>query len=442
MSGSIAQNEKAKRTIVIILWLVAIVLLAMEGYRANLLWIHNPHVEQSAHKFASDDVDDAVILKAIGEHRSITGPLFWWHNGWLGKVYPRYWRPLTMCVFWTEYQLFGAFRFDRWQAAEVFFHFLFAGVLAWFGYGLTRSRFVPPLTVIVFSGFSGVVLPQISTYVLSLTTPASSVVLSNWKDQPEVWTGIFALLSMTAAMRRRWALSLALAAAAVCVKETGWLTFAMLLATLLYTGDLRKIPLAAWVSTVVVCGALIALRASAGHNVLFPHHDAGFATGFARYLIHVVDPNVLQITTDSWPIAVLGAFLVLLAVKIRLSSRRPGSSPKPMWTTRFFSKTSTHTGRSRDRSSGGTTAGMVRRTRGTGARLRCSVSGANTTYSAHTASTDGRWRTCSSTSCLPGCLHGSAIDLPALALSLLSHSSFLPVSMDSRCRRSRISWCR
>src|SRR6185437_3718982 len=130
-------NERTKRAVLTVLWVAAIVLLVWEGYQANWRWFHDPHVEQTARRVAVDDVDDAVFLKDIHAHRSITGPLFWWHNGWHGTAYPWYWRPLTMFGFWSEYHLFGAYRFDRWQTADIFFHLLFAAAVAWFGYRLT-----------------------------------------------------------------------------------------------------------------------------------------------------------------------------------------------------------------------------------------------------------------------------------------------------------------
>ena len=297
-----AAVENIKRWLFGVLCLFAVATVISQGREVNQRWFSDPHVEQSARIFAASDVDDAVFIKDIGHHRGITGPLFWWHNGWHGKAYPWYWRPLTLFGFWCEYHLFGAYRFDRWQVADIFFHGLFAAVLGFFAYKITGSRFAAPLTAILFCNFHLFEIPWISDFARFFTTPNANIVLANWKDQPEAWGALCTLGALLSSMRQRWWWALGFAVASVCIKESGWLTFPMLLVTLLYTRRLKEIPRSVWIATVVSWAVLIALRASAGHNVLLPPAGGGNHHGLGRYLKHVLDPNLQQLTTDRWPI--------------------------------------------------------------------------------------------------------------------------------------------
>lgn len=327
--------EKVKRVLFVVVSIWAIASVLYQGYAVNRSWFSDPHVEQTAREFAVDDVDDAVFLKDIGHHHSIGGPLFWWHNGWHGTAYPYYWRPMTMFGFWTEYQLFGAYRFDRWQIADSFFHLLFAAVLWLFAYRVTGSRFAGPLAVVVMTGFQLFDVPMLD-FADVFTTPGADVVLGNWKDQPEQWAAICTLASLLSVMGLRpgkdereklpasaWWSAIGFAAASVCFKESGWLTFPMLLVALVYVGRLRQIPKWAWFAMIAVWAVLIALRASSGHHVMFPPPDPSNHNGLSRYLKHVLDPDIQQATTDSWPVIVFAAFTGLLIL-----ARRPRFLPK------------------------------------------------------------------------------------------------------------------
>ena len=305
---------KVKWWVFVLLCLMAAATVIQYGVDINHHWFVDKHVEQTARGFASGDVDDAVFIKDIGHHSGFFGPLFWWHNGWHGTAYPYYWRPLTLYGFWCEYHLFGAYRFDRWQVADIFFHAVFAVVLGLFAYRVSGSKFAAPLTVILFSKFYLFSIPYLTYYGLFFATPDGLVVLASWMDQPEAWGAICTLVSLMSTMGRRWWWALGWAVASVCFKESGWFTFPMLLATLLYTGDLRRVPRGVWIGTAVSWIVLIALRASAGHDVMFPPHEKGNFYGVERYLRHVVDPNLQQLTTDKAPIvlfAVICGWLVL-----------------------------------------------------------------------------------------------------------------------------------
>ena len=309
VEGAVA--GRVKLAVLIVLWLAAAIAILHQGWLAVEIWFRDPHIEQSARLFARNDVDQAVFLKDIGAHSGPLGPLFWWHNGWHGTAYPNYWRPLTMLGFWTEYHLFGPYRFDRWQVADIFFHLIFAGVLGVFAYRVTGSRFAAPLTVLVLAN-SYADLGSLSFSATYFTTPDGNVILGNWKDQPEAWGAASTVASLIAGLNRRWWWALGFAVVSICFKESGWLTFPMLLATFLYTGTLREIPRAAWIGTAISWIVLVAMRASAGRAVMSPVHDLNNHFPLVRYMRHVLDPNVQQLGTDRWAVVVFGAVTVCL----------------------------------------------------------------------------------------------------------------------------------
>jgi len=309
--------EKIKRCVFTTLCVLAVATVVMQGYHVNKRWFFDRHVEQTAKTFAATDVDDAVFIKDIGHHYGVTGPLFWWHNGWHGKAVPWYWRPLTLAGFWSEYHLFGPYRFDRWQVADIVFHGLFAAVLGLFAFRVTGSRFAAPLTAILFCDFHLFDIPWISDFARFFTTPNANIILANWKDQPEAWGALCTLGALLSSMKQKWWWALGFAVASVCIKESGWLTFPMVLATLLYTGRLKQMPKSVWIGTILSWVALIALRASAGRNVFFPPPATSNHHGFGRYLKHVLDPNLQQLSTDRWPIIAFAIVIGWMAASSR-----------------------------------------------------------------------------------------------------------------------------
>lgn len=312
-----AAIDRVRSALLVVLWILAVAGAVGEGYAPVRVWMSMPDMEQQARIVSVGDVDQAVFLKDIHAHFGIMGPLFWWNHGWHGTAYPYYWRPLTMLGFWTECHLFGTYRYDRWQAANCIFHLAFAFVLAAFAVRMTGSRFAGPLSFLLFAG-NPTWLDPILWFPKSFTTPPALVVLQNWKDQPEAWTAICSLGACMLAMDRRWWGALALAAASVCFKESGWITYPMLMATLLYTGDLRKPPRAVWAALILSWIVLIAFRASAGHNVMFPPREANNSHGVDRYLINVVDPRVAQLSSSTWPVVPLALVFAWLILQSRL----------------------------------------------------------------------------------------------------------------------------
>jgi hypothetical protein len=311
--------RNARRVLLAVLTVWALGSLLYEAISINERWFTSTNVPEMSRTFAAIDVDDALFVRNAESRPTFGSTFFWWHHNWIGQAFPFYWRPLTVQSYWVECRLFGPDRFDRWQTADIAFHVLFACLLAVFAWRITGSKFAAPITVLAFTSFRPISGLEPAYFVSAFTTPAANVVLDNWKDQPEMWTGACAVGALLCALSRRWWAALALAAISVCYKESGWMTFPMLLACAVYTRQVPTIPRSVWIATGLVVFALIALRASAGHSVLVPHHDSGSSGGLGRYVHAVIDGDLQLLTTNLWPIPLFG-----FAAAVLTFLRRPG----------------------------------------------------------------------------------------------------------------------
>jgi hypothetical protein len=308
---------------VVLLSLCAATSLLWQAIEENLQWFTGGNIIQQAKVAAATDIDQDVFLKHIAHHPTFASTFVWWHTAWLGDEYPWYWRPLTMLAFWTEDHLFGAYRFDRWQVADIVFHILFAVLLGVFAYQITRNKFAPALTILAFTSFVPLseslnVIGSIFGFSSLFTTPAANVILANWKNQVEPWGGLCALGAMLLSVKGRWWAGLACAVAGICFKESGWLAFPMVLAMLVYTGKLKTVPLSVWIGTGLAVVILLALRACGGpHLIAQAHHDSRLH--IERYFLSITDQNVHTLATNRWAIIVLGCFLAALVFSPRLN---------------------------------------------------------------------------------------------------------------------------
>src|SRR5579883_3344060 len=122
-SGS--RKRQLSNWLLAFLYVWATVSLLWQAIEMNLAWFTEGNIIQRSKAVSLLDIDQNVLLHHVESHHSFASTFIWWHDAWLGQIYPWYWRPLTMLSFWTEYHLFGAYRFDRWQSAEIVFHVIF-----------------------------------------------------------------------------------------------------------------------------------------------------------------------------------------------------------------------------------------------------------------------------------------------------------------------------
>lgn len=306
-----------------LLTVCALASVLYQAIDANRSWFAGGDIIARAKGAAVADVDQAVYLKHVEQHWSFLSTFAWWHQACVYPDLPRYWRPLTMLGFWVECHLFGAYRFDRWQAASIVFQMIFAVLLGLFAYKMTGSRFAPALTLLLFANFApldktGLGLGPVIPFFDLFTTPAANVVLVNWKDQAEIWSGSLSLLALIFTLSSRWWAALVCVIVTICFKETGWLLFPMILVLLLSMGKLKAVPRSIWIASVVAAIVLLTLRALSGHDVLIGYHGGQVPHGFQiRVVLEALDGNVRLFLTSFWVVPLLGFALAWLILCVR-----------------------------------------------------------------------------------------------------------------------------
>ncbi|MGO8671305.1 MAG: hypothetical protein ACLQVD_08095 [Capsulimonadaceae bacterium] len=314
-----------------VLIVLAVAAAVWHGYAAT-----NSVVEVSAAHGPNSldiDIDNVDLLRSVHAHPTLLSTLGWLHESWRGNRVPYYWRPLTMFAFWIENAVCGN-HLARWVDVSIGLQAVFVVVLASFAdrvvrsfhpaHCLTRASLVASiLTVLVFTD----ALPPLHFLNANFAVTGMEVVLDNWKDQLEMWTGIAILASVIFSMDGRWKPALACAVAAVCFKENGWLAFsAPLLTSILRPGPagagrpaFDRRTAAAWIFTAAI---LIALRASAGWKVFRAPSASTGHFELVQYLHTVIDNCTATLATDMWPIALLGA---VYAACVLTGRRRRGA---------------------------------------------------------------------------------------------------------------------
>lgn len=315
-------RARAATAAIALLTCLALASVLTQAIQANEGWFQGGDIIDRAKAVAIADVDQAVYLKHVEQHWAFLSTFAWWHQACVYPDLPRYWRPLTMLGFWLECHLFGAYRFDRWQTASIVFQMIFAVLLGIFAFRMTGSKIAPALTLLLFANFapldrSGPSLGPIIPFFDLFTTPSANVVLENWKDQAEIWSGSFSLLTLIFTLNSRWWPALVCVIVTICFKETGWLLFPMILILLVYRGKIKAVPRSVWIASAVSAAILLTLRALSGRDVFFGYHGGQVPHGFQwRVVFEALDGNVRLLLTGFWAVPILGfglAWLVLFA---------------------------------------------------------------------------------------------------------------------------------
>ncbi|MGO8671304.1 MAG: hypothetical protein ACLQVD_08090 [Capsulimonadaceae bacterium] len=314
------------------LFLFTVVAAVWQGYTANATVFEASASHQLNNLSVEIGVDNVDTLRSVYAHPTLLSTLGWLHESWHGNRVPFYWRPLSMFAFWIENAACGR-DLTRWVDVTIELHALFAVMLVLLADRLARG--VDPigsltpgnaaaaiLTALIFTESIPVLRFLNADFALS----GAEVVLVNWKDQVEMWTGTAILASVIFSMGGAWKPALACAVAAVCCKESGWLAFmGPLLVPILRPSpsdngngsfDIR-VP-AAWIAAAAI---LVALRASAGWGVFHAPTATGGHLHVAKYVCAVIDVYTAMLATNTWPIPLLGASFGVIAVARGLSSR-------------------------------------------------------------------------------------------------------------------------
>jgi len=163
------------------------------------------------------DLDTQLIHDGLMQAPEFADTFRWWAGTWVGQV--PFYRPLTSCLFWIEWKLFG----DReylYLIPTVVAHVAATVLFATFAYRLAERWRVPrPWLVAIVAGwsFTGFGLPYRDGIVWA--------VVSLWKNQPDAFASICCFLALIAYLGTRprahtwpWAAA-AWYLAACCFKE-------------------------------------------------------------------------------------------------------------------------------------------------------------------------------------------------------------------------------
>ena len=291
-------------------------------------WAATADITGRSRLWATRDTDVAqYLLPGLRSKPNLLSTLGWWHGTWVGVV--PFWRPLTSLLFWLEYHLMTPDRFDRWMLFSYACHLVFVGLLVVLIRRLTGRWGIAALAALLFAGSAWMSPPAwmfalqmraggasiaslSSTRFLASLVPCD-VALDFWKNQPELWAGICTLAATLLALRGRWAGALALAVLGVCVKESGWYTFPIILLVLAQQRRLGTVPRWGWVATAASIVLLTLLRFSAGPAVFRGYHRGTNDNWWPRYSAVVEGPYLSLLSSPSAAAAILSGALLALA---------------------------------------------------------------------------------------------------------------------------------
>ena len=252
------------------------------------IWLRSSVLSGPALAMKRRDVPDwELLMGGIRQARSFRDTLPWWSSTW---VWPYgYWRPLSAQAFWLEYKAFGE-HFNYWFATLIVSHLVFVACLFWFAYTLTRRWPVALLSCAIFAAPRPSLTSALSWLPGYGSDIPGDVILDYWKNNVEAWLGIVVLLALIAALNKRYLLAFALAGLSVCFKETGWLTFPIIviLAAALGNGGVRGIPIRAWLIAASVAIPLAAIKYwVGGHMVQSGPNFTSNGAWLHRYLAQI-----------------------------------------------------------------------------------------------------------------------------------------------------------
>jgi hypothetical protein len=159
-------------------------------------------------------------------------------------------------------------------------------------------------------------LPIPLPWPYGIVTPNGICSIDGWKNQPDLWTDTLVTLACLGALSGRYWAALVCAALAVCYKESGWLAFPLMLATVTVAGRLRTVRASHVAVAIGLIAGLVALRASAGHAVFAGYRQGTNANWLSRYIAATggIYVNTLFTPREAW---CYGNTIFLIAVLAR-----------------------------------------------------------------------------------------------------------------------------
>ena len=250
-----------------ILLVSAILIILLGAILSVPSWIWDiQNVHPSENLILGTDTDLCLIIGGVSSVHTVAETERWWHGTWAGQV--PFWRPLTSLVFWGEHKLFGQ-QFGYWLQVSVVLQLIICGLFLLFTSRLTRSIWFGLAATFYFTAWRMPIQVGMSEF---LTPAPASIATQSPKDQPELLVSAFVLLALITALSRKWGWVILAGAIATCFKESGWLTFPLVLSLIIWRDGARSIwtiPTKWWLALGLTVTILIVARVAAGPEVFW-----------------------------------------------------------------------------------------------------------------------------------------------------------------------------
>ncbi|MDR3707082.1 MAG: hypothetical protein P4L33_02190 [Capsulimonadaceae bacterium] len=261
------------------------------------------------------DGDQRHLVDSLGQAATFWDTMRWWNHTWVGAFH--YWRPLTSQFFWMEFHVFTLHRPELWNCVSIVSQLIVDVLLIVLIRQISGKWITGFLGAFLFLGDPFSLIPQ---GILPDSGSTSTVAITNWKDQADMWVTSATLGAMIAALRGRWGWATLCAAAAPCFKENGWVAVPFIVALLGVRGQLRAVPRSVIVANVLAVAALLVLRWITPGNVFDMQpvgHNVHWST---RYLSVISGPFFALLRAGGWGASVLAVIILLALVTPRISA--------------------------------------------------------------------------------------------------------------------------
>jgi hypothetical protein len=266
-----------------------------------------PHHEAfTAMRFAQDLIDVPPLMARVEQCKTFSQTISFWTNDYTPGV--PFYRPLSLTCFWLQYQAFGCDHFNRWLLVSIVIHLTFCLLLAFFLKRLTGSTSVAIISLLVFGAYRVINAGVLSNFWLMGEPPSLTAVI-NWKDQPTQLADIGTLLALMFAQREKWIFGLFCAMTAVLFKESGWISYAMVVILLIGTGRIGRVPVWVYFSAIACICLPLVLRYSSGMGLIGGEHIGTNMNWYVRYFNVVSGAYVQGFSTPCWPAALFATAL-------------------------------------------------------------------------------------------------------------------------------------
>ena len=265
---------------------------------------HRAHL---AKRISRDLIDVPPLLLRTSQCSTFIQTRSYWHENYTPNV--PFYRPLTLTWFWLEFHILGDYDYRGWILVSIFLQFSFSALFGLFVKKLTGSSALAFCTLIIFAGERTWLPTFISDLFLGTGyAPAVTATLA-WKDQATQLADIAVVAALLCAAYEKWLPGLAAAVMAVLFKESGWITYALVIALLAVTGKLSAVP--RWVyPAAIVCILLpIISRTLSGMGPIGGENIGSNRHWLIRYLLAIGGPYLVICWDGRWAAALLGSAL-------------------------------------------------------------------------------------------------------------------------------------